>query len=114
MSEAADPASNKCYEINCGTLVKDSLLNLEDFKSYLEARIKVKGKTGRVADNVDLACTNESLLVSPKVRLSKKYLKYLGNKFLYKKELKDWVRIISTGKKSYKLAYYRVDSNKDE
>lgn len=114
MSEATAASERKCYEINCGVLIKDSLLNLEDFKSYLEARIKIKGKVGFTADNVEFECTPESLLVSPKVKLSKKYLKYLGNKFLYKKELKDWVRIISTGKKSYKLAYYRVDSNKDE
>nr|6ZU5_LU0 Chain LU0, eL22 [Paranosema locustae] len=104
----------RCYELNCSVLVKDSLLSTEDLNSYLEARMKVNGRTGNLAGNIDLVCTEESILVKPRVRLSKKYLKYLVKKFLYKKELIDWVRILSTGKSSYKLAYYRVVSNKYE
>lgn len=114
MNSAPAQKDTRCYEINCSVLVKDSLLNTEDLKNYLEARIKVNGRTGNLAGNVDLVCTEDSIVVKPRVRLPKKYLKYLGNKFLYKKELKDWVRILSTGKSSYKLVYYRVVSNKDE
>lgn len=113
MADAVGEA--KSYEINCATVVNDNLLSTDDLAKYLEARIKVNGKTGRVSGNVDIVCTGETVIVSPKVGgFPKRYLKYLGNKFLYKKELKDWVRIVADGKKAYKLAYYKVDSNKDE
>ncbi|KCZ75582.1 hypothetical protein H311_03436 [Anncaliia algerae PRA109] len=107
----------KTYEIECSALVRDNLLSVEEFKEYLESKIKINGKCGQLKDKIDLTCTSESIIVSTKVpglRLPKKGLKFLGNKFLYKKELKDWVRIIAAGKKAYKLAYYKVDANKAE
>lgn len=107
----------KTFEIECSALVKDNLLSVEEFKDYLESKIKINGRTGQLKDKIELTCTSESIIISTKevdVRLPKKCLKFLGNKFLYKKELKDWVRIIANGKKNYKLAYYKVDANKAE
>ncbi|RVD90572.1 60S ribosomal protein L22-like [Tubulinosema ratisbonensis] len=107
----------KSFEIECSALVRDNLLSVEEFKEYLESKIKINGKTGKLDGKIELTCTSESIIVSSleaNVRLPKKCLKFLGNKFLYKKELKDWVRIIANGRKNYKLAYYKIDANKGE
>jgi large subunit ribosomal protein L22e len=109
-----EATESKTYEIQCGTLIKDNLLKIDALRDYLMSRIKVKGKTGRCEENVGIMCTADSVIVTPKVKLSKKYLKYLTNKLLYKMELKDWVRVISNGKRSYKMAYYKMESNKNE
>lgn len=111
-----EAAESRTYEIQCATLIKDNLLKIEALKEHLESKIKIKGKTGRCEGNVGIMCTADQIIVTPNdnIKLSKKYLKYLTNKFLYKQELKDWVRIIANGKKSYRLAYYKTESNKNE
>jgi len=39
---------------------------------------------------------------------SGRYLKYLTKKFLKKQQLRDWLRVVSTGKGVYELKFYNV------
>jgi len=37
-----------------------------------------------------------------------RYLKYLTKKYLKKNNLRDWLRVVATGKDTYELRYFQV------
>ena len=48
--------------------------------------------------------------ISPNLQFSKRYLKYLTKKFLKKYQLRDWLRVVASGKGGYELKYYNIDA----
>jgi len=42
------------------------------------------------------------------IPFSGRYLKYLAKKFLKKYQLRDWLRVVSTGKGVYELRFFNV------
>lgn len=43
--------------------------------------------------------------------MAKRYLKYLTKKYLKKNSLREYMRVISTGKASYELRYFKVSES---
>ena len=60
-------------------------------------------------DKVSLYKKNDKLFVNTKVKISKRYLKYLTKRYLKKNELKEILRVISHPKKrGYVLKYLPI------
>ena len=59
--------------------------------------------------------TNSVITVtSPSIAYSKRYVKYLAKKFLKKNQLRDWIRVVSSGKASYELRYFNISQDDEE
>ncbi|KAI0732259.1 ribosomal protein L22e [Fomitopsis betulina] len=87
----------------------DGVFDGAAFEKYLHDRIKVENKTGQLGDNVKIARDGDvKLTVSSNIPLSKRYLKYLTKKFLKKNSLRDWIRVVASGKDSYQLRFYNI------
>lgn len=56
---------------------------------------------------------NTVSLESASIHYSKRYLKYLTKKFLKKNSLRDWVRVVSSGKQVYELRYFNINDDED-
>ncbi|KAI3386236.1 hypothetical protein SNEBB_002604 [Seison nebaliae] len=102
------------YVIDCTTPVDDGIFLIDNFKTFLIERIKMDGKL----NNKDLftVTTDQSemkIIVTPKGKMSKRYLKYLTKKYLKRSNLRDWLRVIAKKKYSYKLQYFSVNMDKD-
>lgn len=49
-----------------------------------------------------------------KVFLPFRYLKYLTKKYLKKNNLRDWLRVVASGKDSYELRYFQINNQDDD
>lgn len=78
-------------------------------------RIKVNGKTGNLGNAVTLGREkNTKLVLNSDIPFSKRYLKYLTKKYLKKNNLRDWLRVVASGKDSYELRYFQINNQEDE
>ena len=101
------------FTINCSQPAADSILDPASLEKFLHDRIKVEGKTSNLGNAITITRDNAKVIVSTKIPLSKRYLKYLTKKFLKKNQLKDWMHAVATTKNTYEIKYYRID-NEDE
>lgn len=47
------------------------------------------------------------------IPFSKRYIKYLTKKYLKKSALRDWLRVVSTGKNVYTLKFFNLAYDQD-
>ncbi|KAB0791055.1 hypothetical protein PPYR_02855 [Photinus pyralis] len=103
------------FTIDCTHPVEDNILDVANFEKYLLERIKVNGKTNNLGNTVSLGREkNTKIVLSADVPFSKRYLKYLTKKYLKKNNLRDWLRVIASGKDNYELRYFQINSQDDE
>jgi len=105
------------YTIDCSVPAADSIFDadlLKGFEQFLTERIKVQGKTGKLRDAVKVALEGSSITVKAFVAFSKKYLKFLTKKYLKKKTLRDWLRVVAANKTTYILKYYNIQDKEEE
>ncbi len=98
------------YTINCKLPIEDNVIVLNDFENFLKQRIKVDGKAGNLGSNVTVAKDSSSIVVQSSVPFSKRYLKYLSKKYLKKQDLKEYLRVVATGKNQYELRYFNIQA----
>ena len=89
------------FVINCQLPIEDNVIVLNDFENYLRQHIKVDGKAGNLGSTVSVAKDSSNIVVQASIPLSKRYLKYLTKKYLKKQDLKEYLRVVSTGKNQY-------------
>lgn len=83
-------------------------------EKYLSERIKVNGKLHNLGNSVTLGREkNTKVVVTSDIPFSKRYLKYLTKKYLKKNTLRDWLRVVASGKDTYELRYFQIN-NQDE
>ena len=102
------------FNIDCAHPVEDGIMNAGDFKSYLQERIKVQGKTGNFGKDVALSMEKNKIVLSSSVPFSKRYLKYLTKKYLKKNNLRDWLRVVASDKNAYELRYFQINNEEEE
>ncbi|XP_056636545.1 60S ribosomal protein L22-like [Diorhabda carinulata] len=109
------------FVIDCTHPSEDSILDVANFESYLKERIKINGKTGNFAAGkggqhaVTLSRDkNVKIVLNSEIPFSKRYLKYLTKKYLKKNNLRDWLRVVASGKDSYELRYFQINSQEDD
>ena len=72
--------------------------------------MKVNDKKGNLADHVELSIEKSKVKVVASVKFSKRYLKYLTKKFLKKKDIVEFLRLVAVDKNSYKIKYVNQDA----
>ncbi|KAB5594012.1 60S ribosomal protein L22 [Ceratobasidium theobromae] len=92
----------------------DGVFDPAAFETYLRGRIKVEGKTGQLGDKIKITRDSKKLTVASTVPFSKRYVKYLTQKFLKKNSLRDWIRVVATSKDGYELRFYKIDGLGDD
>ncbi|KAI6660300.1 Ribosomal protein L22e [Oopsacas minuta] len=102
------------FVIDCKTAIEDDLMDEKEFTDFLKARIKVNKKTGQLGDNVQVSRADKKVTVQAKIPMSKRYLKYLSKKFLKKKNMRDFLRVVASSKNEYELRYFNVANDGDD
>ncbi|KAH6566895.1 hypothetical protein BASA50_002588 [Batrachochytrium salamandrivorans] len=94
----------------------DGIFDISAYEKYLHDRIKVAGRTSNLSDSITISCTETvlTITVSPNVQFAKRYLKYLTKKYLKKNQLRDWLRVVSSGKTAYTVKYFNIANAEDE
>ncbi|XP_040116976.1 60S ribosomal protein L22-like [Oryx dammah] len=94
------------FTLNCTHPVEDGIMDAANFEQFLQERIiKVNGKAGNLGGVVTIERSKSKITVTSEVPFSKRYLKYLTKKYLKKKNLRDWLRVVANSKESYELRY---------
>ncbi|KAJ3212712.1 hypothetical protein HK099_007677, partial [Clydaea vesicula] len=99
------------FTLNCSGPSDDKIFNVATFEKFLHDRIKVAGRTNNLGSAVTIKRDGSSVSVTaaPGTPFSKRYLKYLTKKYLKKENLRDWLRVLATGKSSYELKYFNIE-----
>lgn len=75
----------------------------------------MNGKTGNLGNAVSLEKEkNTKLVLNSDIPFSKRYLKYLTKKYLKKNNLRDWLRVVASGKDTYELRYFQINDQGDD
>ena len=110
------PKGKKVFKIDCTVPARDGIMEPEvvsAFEQYFNENTKLHGRKGKLGDKVKVSLAENVITVSTTMKYRKKYFKYLTKKFLKKKSLRDWLRILATGKGEYALRYYNIDDNEE-
>ena len=71
--------------------------------------MQVDGKTGNLGDKISISREKAKVHVTAEAPFSKRYLKYLGKKYLKSQNLRDFLRIIAPSKNSYEMRYFNIN-----
>merc|ERR1719209_754742 len=95
--------------IDCRQPVEDGIMNIADFETFLQQKIKIGGKKNNFTANVSLERSKHKITLHSEVMFSKRYLKYLTKKYLQKNSLRDWLRVVTPplAKDTYELRYFQ-------
>ncbi|OAO13253.1 ribosomal protein 22 60S large ribosomal subunit [Blastocystis sp. ATCC 50177/Nand II] len=96
------------FTIDCSVPVNDKIMEVESFEKFLKEHIKVENKTNNLGDLIGVSSSNDRISVAVSCAMAKRYLKYLTKKYLKKQQLRDYLRVVASGKTGYKLVYFNV------
>ena len=109
--------SKRVFTIDYAKPARDGIFDdehVEDFQKYLTEHIKINGKTNELGEKVRINAQDKKMTVTSYVGFSKRYFKYLTKRFLKKKTLRDWLRVVSTSKDRYELRYYNIQQENED
>ncbi|CAI2380636.1 unnamed protein product [Moneuplotes crassus] len=102
------------YVIDCQVTVEDNIISLDSFVKYLSENIKNEGKKNNFGDKISVSKEGYNAVVLVKGEFPKRYLKYLSKKYLKKQGIRDYIRVLASGKLAYQLRYFKVNAGDDE
>ena len=111
------PKGKKIFKVDCSTPAQDDIMDadlMNAYQQYLAENIKLHGRKGKLGDKVKITQENNVVTVATTMAYRKRYVKYLTKKFLKKKNLRDWLRILATGKGEYTLKYFNIQDGEEE
>ena len=98
------------FSIECRQPLDDNVLNLAAFEKFFHDSIKVNNKAGNLGTKVTISKEKTRINVAAELPFSKRYLKYLTKKYLKKQQLRDYLRVVASGKNNYELKYYKINA----
>lgn len=108
----------KVFKIDCSVPANDGIFDdsvIAAFEQYFQDNTKLNGLKGKLTEKVRINMNKDNVLtVTTTMAYRKKYFKYLTKKFLKKKDLRDWIRILSTSKDTYQLKYFNIQGEDEE
>ena len=116
MRMPALPKGKKVFKIDCSTPAQDDIMDadlMNAFQQYLQENTKLHGRKGKLGDKVKVSQEDNVVTVSTTMKYRKRYFKYLTKKFLKKKNLRDWLRILATNKGEYTLRYFNIQDQEE-
>ena len=134
LSLAQQKKKYETYVVNVKAPLDAQLFDTAAYVAFLQANFKPtkggkKGNVGAFDSTADKATNalafSKSVIISPSAEgqrvlihtrtpLSKKYIKYMTNKYLKKSDLRDFLRLVSTTKRSYKVVFRSVKGDEEE
>uniref|UniRef100_A0A8C7NPA9 Ribosomal protein L22-like 1 n=1 Tax=Oncorhynchus mykiss TaxID=8022 RepID=A0A8C7NPA9_ONCMY len=84
--------------------VEYSILDSANFVSYL---VKVNGKTGNLANVVEIN------LLKNKIHVTEPAFQEVSYWYLKKNNLRDWLRVVLSDKETYELRYFQISQEED-
>jgi large subunit ribosomal protein L22e len=101
------------FKIDCSVPFNDGVFDGEmvsAFEQYFLQNTKLHGKKGKLADKVKIVLDKDkaTLQVATTMKYRKKYFKYLTKKFLKKKNMRDFFRVLRSDKNTYQLRYFNI------
>ncbi|KAH9578130.1 Ribosomal protein L22e [Trypanosoma melophagium] len=106
----------KVFKIDCSIPANDGIFSeeiLSNFEQYFQDNVKLNGRKGKLAEKVRISMRDNVLAITTTMAYCKKYFKYLTKKFLKKKDLRDWIRILAKGKDMYQLKYFNIQDQEE-
>jgi large subunit ribosomal protein L22e len=82
-------------------------MTLGEFETFLHSHIKVDGKAGNLGTKIKLGKDKTKVLIEAELPFSKGYIKYLTKKFLKKKVLRNYLRVVATTKDGFTMRYFK-------
>ena len=99
------------YLVDLGVTVTDELLNPQEIVDYLKANIKVDNLKGNLGSDILVSQNGPKfIVVSTRLRLAKRYIKYLIKKALKKMGILEYLKINATDKNCYRIKYLRAET----
>ncbi|GMH47941.1 hypothetical protein TrVE_jg9869 [Triparma verrucosa] len=112
--KASKKSATKKVIVDCKIPVADKVIDVASFEKFLHDKIKVNGKCPAPQGSVEIKREKNKLtIIFQDENSSKRYIKYLTKKYLKKQQLKDYLRVIMSGKNSYEMVYYKYSQNDD-
>jgi len=87
---------------------------LQAFEQYFQQNTKLHGRKGKLSDKVKIHMNDNILSITTTMQYQKRYFKYLTKKFLKKRNLREWLRILATNKQDYTLKYFNIHDQEAE
>ncbi|RNF13804.1 60S ribosomal protein L22 [Trypanosoma conorhini] len=106
----------KVFKIDCAIPANDGIFSeeiLSNFEQYFQDNVKLNGRKGKLTEKVRVGLRDNVLTIATTMVYRKKYFKYLTKKFLKKKDLRDWIRILARGKDTYQLKYFNIQDQEE-
>ena len=93
----------------------EKVFDIAAFEKFLHDKIKVENRTGNLGDTILISQKGDGKIeIVAHTEFSGRYLKYLSKKFLKKHEMRDWLRVVATGKGVYELRFYNMAADDAE
>ena len=102
------------YTIDIQNTVEDNVISLDSFVKYLTENIKNEGKKNNFGEKIAVSKDGFAAVITSKGKFAKRYLKYLSKKYLKKQDMRDYIRVIASGKNSYIFKYFNVNAGDNE
>jgi len=105
------------FKVDCSIPATDGIFDadiLKGYEQFLADHIKVQGKKGRLGEKVKVSTKGSLVTIKTFVPFTKRYVKYLSKKYLKKKNLRDWLRVVATQPDTYQLRYFSIHDPDDE
>lgn len=100
--------------LDCTNCTNESLFDIQELKDFYLNRIKVKGQVNQLGKNISVNIDGNSIIIEYSKFICKRYMKFLGRKFLRAKKLNSWVRLVAFSKEGYRFAFYNIDKENEE
>ena len=107
----------KTIKIDCSIPANDGILTpelVQAFEQFMQQNTKLNGQKGKLGEKVKVSMDEtHNLTIVTTMQYRKKYFKYLTKKFLKKKNLRDWLRILAPNKGAYQLRYFNIHDQEE-
>lgn len=97
------------YEIRLGKVGEDDVIKQDEVTKFFLENIKVDNRRQNLNGCIDVTCSDQVVQINSTIPLSKVYMKYLIKKFIKKRQLRDWVHVVSDSNISYMLEFYNTE-----
>ena len=101
----------KIFKIDYSVPSNDGIMDaeaVEGFQQFMQNKIKLHGQPGKLGDKVKVSAHKDTLMIQTSMKYRKRYFKYLTKKYLKKKGLREYLRILAKGKQEYQLRYFSI------
>lgn len=108
-----NPALNKVikYTVDLGVTVEDELLNPVEIVDYLRSSMKIDNLKGNLGSDITISLAgNKNVVIATRLRIAKRYIKYLLKKVLNKMGILEYLKINATEKNAYKVKYLKAET----